>query len=169
MAGQYDQRPEMALESGKSYSATVEMENGGSFVIDLFADDAPETVNSFVFLAGEGYYEGIMFHRVIPGFVAQGGDPTGTGTGGPGYTVPDEVNDHKHEAGAVAMAKTAAPDSAGSQFYVALDTLPHLDGGYTVFGKVREGLDVVLAIPAREPSPGADPGEAIKTVSIAIE
>ncbi len=110
-----------------------------------------------------------MFHRVIPGFVAQGGDPTGTGTGGPGYNVPDEVNDHKHEAGSVAMAKSAAPVSAGSQFYVALDSLPHLDGGYTVFGKVREGLDVVLAIPAREPSPGADPGEAIKTVSITIE
>ena len=126
-------------------------------------------MNSFVFLAGEGYYDGLTFHRVIPGFVAQGGDPSGSGSGGPGYNVPDEVNDHKHVEGALSMAKTAAPDSAGSQFYITLANVPHLDGGYTVFGKVREGMDVVLAIEAREPSPSAAPGAAIKAISITVE
>lgn len=169
MAKQYDKRPEMSLEPGRSYSATIEMEEGGAIVVDLFPDAAPETVNSFVFLAREGYYDGVTFHRVISGFMAQGGDPTGTGTGGPGYNVPDEPNEHKHEAGTLAMAKTAAPDSAGSQFYITLAPQPHLDGGYTVFGQVREGLDVVHAIPPRDPAPGAEPGAAIKTVTISVE
>ena len=166
MAKSYDARPELALDESKSYSATIEMEAGGEIVVDLFADAAPETVNSFIFLAREGYYDGVTFHRIIPGFVAQGGDPTGTGTGGPGYNVPDEVNDNKHVQGALSMAKTAAPDSAGSQFYITLDAVPHLDGGYTVFGQVREGMDVVLAFPARDPSPSAEPGPAIKAISI---
>ena len=166
MAKSYDARPELALDESKSYSATIEMEAGGEIVVDLFADAAPETVNSFIFLAREGYYDGVTFHRIIPGFVAQGGDPTGTGTGGPGYNVPDEVNDNKHVQGALSMAKTAAPDSAGSQFYITLDAVPHLDGGYTVFGQVREGMDVVLAFPPRDPSPSAGPGPAIKTISV---
>ena len=156
----------MSLRPGVAYNATIEMAAGGAIVLDLFAEDAPETVNSFVFLAREGYYDGVAFHRVIPGFVAQGGDPTGTGTGGPGYTLPDEVNPHRHEEGVIAMAKTAAPNSAGSQFYLTLARVPHLDGGYTVFGKVREGMDVVRAIAPREPSPGAPPGDAIKRITI---
>ena len=169
MTKQYDSRPSMALEAGKKYSAHIEMEAGGTVVADLYPEAAPETVNSFCFLAGEGYYDGLTFHRVIPGFVAQGGDPTGSGSGGPGYNVPDEVNNHKHEEGALAMAKTAAPDSAGSQFYITLATVPHLDGGYTVFGKVREGMEVVHAIEAREPTPDAAPGAAIKTITITAE
>ena len=101
--------------------------------------------------------------------MAQGGDPTGTGTGGPGYNVPDEVNGNKHTEGTLAMAKTAAPDSAGSQFYVCLADVPHLDGAYSVFGRVREGLDVVHTI--RERDPGSDPeaGDAIKTIRISVE
>ena len=169
MAKQYDSRPPMALEPGKKYSARIEMEAGGTIVADLFPEAAPETVNSFVFLAGEGYYDGLTFHRVIPGFVAQAGDPTGSGSGGPGYNVPDEVNEHKHEEGVLSMAKTAAPNSAGSQFYITLANVPHLDGGYTVFGKVREGMEVVHAIEPREPTPDAAPGSAIKTIGIAVE
>ena len=169
MAQQYPNRPEMALEPGKRYTAMIDMERGGSIVIDLLPDAAPETVNSFVFLAGEGYYDGVTFHRVIPGFVAQGGDPTGSGSGGPGYTLPDEVNEHKHEEGVISMAKTAAPNSAGSQFYLTLAAVPSLDGDYTVFGKVREGMDVVREITPRDPVPGAPPGAAIKTISIAVE
>ena len=166
MAKQYDARPAMALDDGNTYRATIALEKGGDIVLDLHPDIAPETVNSFVFLAREGYYDGVTFHRVIPGFVAQGGDPTGTGSGGPGYTLPDEVNDHLHEAGVISMAKTAEPNSAGSQFYLTLAKAPHLDGTYTVFGTVREGMDVVLGITPREPTPGADPGDAIRTISI---
>ena len=168
MAKQYDHRPPLALEPGKRYSATVEMEKGGTITVDLFAEAAPETVNAFVFLAREGYYDGVTFHRVIPGFMAQGGDPSGSGSGGPGYTLPDEINEHKHEDGMIAMAKTAAPDSAGSQFYFTLAPQPHLDGVHTVFGKVREGLEVVRAITPREPGPSAPPGDAIKTVTISV-
>ncbi len=168
MAKQYDKRPEMALESGKSYSATIELEKGGSIVVDLFPEVAPETVNSFVFLANDGYYEGVTFHRVIPGFVAQGGDPTGTGSGGPGYTVPDEVNDNLHVAGTLSMAKTAAPDSAGSQFYICLDEVPHLDGDYTAFGLVSEGMDTVQSIRERDPQTDKAPGDAIKSITITV-
>ena len=166
MAKQYDSRPAMALDDDKAYRATIALEKGGGIVLDLHPEAAPETVNSFVFLAREGYYDGVTFHRVIPGFVAQGGDPTGTGSGGPGYTLPDEVSERTHEAGVISMAKTAEPNSAGSQFYLTLAKAPHLDGTYTVFGTVREGMDVVLGITPREPTPGAEPGDAIRTISI---
>ena len=166
MAKQYKQRPAMALQPETAYSATITLAKGGEIVLDLYPDAAPETVNSFVFLAREGYYDGVTFHRVIPGFVAQGGDPTGSGSGGPGYTLPDEVNEHQHAEGVISMAKTAAPDSAGSQFYLTLAKVPHLDGTYTVFGKVREGMDVVQGIAPREPAPGAPPGDAIATITI---
>lgn len=166
MAKRYDARPAMALESGKTYTAEIELEKGGVMVADLFAEAAPETVNSFVFLANEGFYDGLTFHRVIPGFVAQGGDPEGTGTGGPGYTVPAEFNEHKHVEGTLAMARSQDPDSAGSQFYICLDAVPHLDGQYTVFGQVREGLEVVQSIRARAPESDREPGDAIKTIRI---
>jgi cyclophilin family peptidyl-prolyl cis-trans isomerase len=169
MAKKYDKRPEMALEDGKTYSAVIELEKGGEIVVDLFSKDAPETVNSFVFLAGDGYYDGLTFHRVIPGFVAQGGDPSGTGSGGPGYNIPDEVNDNKHTEGTLSMAKTAAPDSAGSQFYLCLADVPHLDGGYTVFGRVSEGMDVIHTIRERDPQSDSQPGDAIKTVRVSAE
>ncbi len=166
MAQQYPQRPPLTLRADKRYRATLQMEKGGEIVLDLFAEAAPETVNSFIFLAREGFYDGVTFHRVIPGFMAQGGDPTGTGTGGPGYTLPDEVNAHRHERGVIAMARTSAPHSAGSQFYLTLAPTPHLDGGYTVFGRVQEGLDVLDAIRPRDPRPGAPAGDAIRTITI---
>ena len=115
----------------------------GDILIELYPDSAPNTVANFKALAGEGFYDGLTFHRVIPGFVAQGGDPKGNGTGGPGYTIKAEFNDRKHERGTLAMARSADPDSAGSQFYICLEPQPHLDGQYTVFGKVVEGMDVV--------------------------
>ncbi len=121
----------------------IHMQDGGDIVIELFPDAAPNTVASFKKLAGDGFYNGLTFHRVIPGFVAQGGDPKGDGTGGPGYHVKAEFNSHKHERGSVAMARSADPDSAGSQFYICYAPQPHLDGSYTVFGKVIEGMDIV--------------------------
>jgi peptidyl-prolyl cis-trans isomerase B (cyclophilin B) len=108
----------------------------------LFAQDAPKTVNNFVFLSREGFYDGITFHRVIPGFMAQGGDPTGTGNGGPGYTFEDEINRHKHEAGVISMANRGA-NTNGSQFFITYSPQPHLNSLHTVFGKVIKGMDVV--------------------------
>jgi len=118
----------------------------GKIVVEFYEKDAPGTVANFIKLAKQGYYNGLSFHRVVPGFVAQGGDPKGDGSGGPGYTIKDEVNTRKHLTGAVAMAKTAAPNSAGSQFYITLAPQPALDSGYTVFGQVTEGMDVVMKI-----------------------
>lgn len=117
--------------------------------LELYPDIAPNTVNSFISLVKKGFYNGITFHRIVPGFVIQGGDPTGTGTGGPGYHIKGEFssngfqNDLKHTKGVLSMARTMVPDSAGSQFFIMLDTHPHLDGQYAAFGKVIEGLDVV--------------------------
>lgn len=132
-------------EPTKSSRATIEMATG-KIVVELYEKDAPGTVANFVKLAKQGFYNGLSFHRVVPGFVAQGGDPKGDGTGGPGYTIKDEVNTRKHLTGTVAMAKTAAPNSAGSQFYITLAPQPALDSGYTVFGQVVEGMDVVMKI-----------------------
>ncbi len=120
----------------------------GVVELELYEDDAPNTVANFVSLAEQGYYNGLKFHRIIPGFVIQGGDPKGNGSGGPGYNVKDEVNGRKHVEGSVAMAKTARPNSAGSQFYICLATTPHLDKDYTVFGKVTGGMDAVNKIVA---------------------
>ncbi len=117
--------------------------NLGSFTFELFSQDAPNTTANFKALAARGFYDGLTFHRVIPGFVAQGGDPKGNGTGGPGYHVKAEFNSHKHVTGAVAMARSSDPDSAGSQFYICYGAHPNLDGHYTVFGQVVEGQDVV--------------------------
>jgi len=115
----------------------------GSFIFELFPKAAPNTVANFKALAGKGFYDGLKFHRVIAGFVAQGGDPKGNGTGGPGYHIKAEFNAHKHVTGAVAMARSSDPDSAGSQFYIVYGTHPHLDGHYTVFGQITDGQDVV--------------------------
>jgi len=115
----------------------------GDILIELYADTAPNTVANFKALAGKGFYDGLSFHRVIAGFMAQGGDPEGTGTGGPGYKVKAEFNERKHVRGTVAMARSASPDSAGSQFYICFGPQPHLDGQYTIFGQVIEGIDIV--------------------------
>lgn len=123
----------------------------GAFTVVLFPKEAPKTVANFETLVKKGFYNGVKFHRVIPGFVAQGGDPKGTGEGGPGYTIPDELNNTlKHVRGSLAMAKTMAPNSAGSQFYVAFAPIPHLDGKYTVFGQVISGMEVVDKLQSTE-------------------
>jgi peptidyl-prolyl cis-trans isomerase B (cyclophilin B) len=133
--------------------------NAGAITVSFFDDDAPKTVENFRKLAGDGFYDGLIFHRVIKDFMIQGGDPEGTGTGGPGYTFEDEINDHKVVRGALAMAN-AGPDTNGSQFFiVTTDAAPWLDGKHTVFGEVTSGMDAVDAIEGTETGPGDRPGE----------
>ena len=128
---------------------TLEMENGGAIKAELYPDVAPITVKNFVDLAKKGFYDGLIFHRVIPGFMIQGGDPTGTGMGGPGHTIKGEFsangvkNDLKHTRGVLSMARSMMPNSAGSQFFIMHQNAPHLDGQYAAFGKVIEGMDAV--------------------------
>jgi peptidyl-prolyl cis-trans isomerase B (cyclophilin B) len=143
---QYDKAPEMKIDPSGTYRATIETDRG-TIEIDLFAEHAPTTVNNFVFLAREGFYDGVTFHRVIPNFMIQGGDPTGTGRGGPGYTFKDEFsgNPYRHETGSLSMAN-AGPNTNGSQFFITHAPQPHLDGRHTVFGKVTSGQEVVDAI-----------------------
>ena len=129
----------------KSPRAVIEMD-AGKIAIEFYEQDAPETVAKFIKLTKKGFYNGLSFHRVVPGFVVQGGDPKGDGTGGPGYTIKDEFNSRKHLTGTVAMARTPAPNSAGSQFYICLGPQPFLDGKYTVFGQVIDGMDIVMKI-----------------------
>jgi cyclophilin family peptidyl-prolyl cis-trans isomerase len=164
---QYPSAPAMQIDPQKEYSATVIMENGEQFIIKLYADKAPVTVNSFVFLARDGYFDGVTFHRVLEGFMAQGGDPTGTGRGGPGYQFDNEDSDLEFDrAGIVAMAN-AGRDSNGSQFFITYGPTPHLNGGYTIFGQVIKGMPVVNNIKRRDPSRNPDfPGDAIKSVTI---
>jgi len=142
--------------------------NQGTIEVQLFDDDAPKTVENFKKLAQDGFYDGVIFHRVIPDFMIQGGDPTGTGSGGPGYQFEDEFNDHKVERGALAMAN-AGPNTNGSQFFiVTADACPWLDGKHTVFGKVTSGMDVVDTISNVETGPGDKPREEIRIESIAL-
>ena len=138
--------PEMKIDPAKKYRAVIET-NKGTIEIDLYPEHAPKTVNNFVFLAKEGFYDGVSFHRVIKNFVIQGGDPTGTGSGGPGYRFEDEVKDNplKHETGVISMANSG-PNTNGSQFFITHSPQPHLNGRHTVFGKVVSGQDVVNAI-----------------------
>ena len=137
--------PPDAPKGGKKVkqTAVITMEKGGEINIEFFPEDAPKTVENFVTLAKKGFYDGVTFHRVEPNFVVQGGDPKGNGTGGPGYTIKDEFNKQKHVRGVVAMARTQAPNSAGSQFYITLAPAHFLDGQYTVFGRVTSGMEVV--------------------------
>ena len=140
----------------------------GPIEIELFEEDAPKTVANFTKLAGEGFYDGVIFHRIIPDFMIQGGDPTGTGTGGPGYQFEDEFNDHKVERGALAMAN-AGPNTNGSQFFiVTADACPWLDGKHTVFGRVTSGMDVVDAISKAPRGPGDRPKTPIKMNKITV-
>jgi peptidyl-prolyl cis-trans isomerase B (cyclophilin B) len=143
---QWNKPPEMAIDAKKSYRATIETDRG-TIEVALSAVHAPKTVNNFAFLAGEGFYDGVSFHRVIPNFMVQGGDPTGTGRGGPGYRFGDETrgNPLKHETGVISMAN-AGPNTNGSQFFITHAPQPHLNGRHTVFGKVIKGQDVVDAI-----------------------
>jgi peptidyl-prolyl cis-trans isomerase B (cyclophilin B) len=144
-SGMYAAAPAFSLDKTKTYAATLTTAKG-TIEVALDVQAAPTTVNNFVFLARDRFYDGLVFHRVEAGFVIQGGDPSGDGTGGPGYTIPDEANRLSHVEGALAMAKSAEPNSAGSQFYVTLAEQPSLDGRYTVFGKVTSGMGVVKSI-----------------------
>jgi peptidyl-prolyl cis-trans isomerase B (cyclophilin B) len=143
---QYKSPPEMQVETDRTYHVTIKTEKG-TIELDLFPEHAPKTVNNFVFLARDGFYDGVSFHRVISDFMVQGGDPTGTGRGGPGYRFEDEFkgNPLRHERGVISMAN-AGPGTNGSQFFITHGPQPHLDGRHTVFGKVTKGLDVVDAI-----------------------
>lgn len=166
---QYTACPPMTVDTEASYRATVETEKG-SFVIELYPDVAPLAVNSFIYLAENGWFDGITFHRVLPGFVAQTGDPTGTGYGGPGYRFSNETSPELvfDRAGLVAMAN-AGPESNGSQFFITYDAAPDLNGNYTIFGEVVEGMDVVSSLTPRDPQTGSElpPGDRI--ISITIE
>ena len=138
-------------------SAVITLENGNQIRIEFFPEDAPKTVENFVTLAKKGFYNGLTFHRVVPDFVVQGGCPKGDGTGDPGYKIKAEFNKQKHVRGTVAMARSQQPDSAGSQFYITYGPTPHLDGNYTVFGKVVSGMEHVDRIKQ---------GDRMKTVAI---
>jgi cyclophilin family peptidyl-prolyl cis-trans isomerase len=164
---QYSSAPPMLIDKSKQYLATVQMAKGGEFVIQLYPDKAPITVNSFVFLARQGYFDGVTFHRVLEGFMAQGGDPTGTGGGGPGYEFKNEDSDLTFDkAGVVAMAN-AGRDTNGSQFFITFGPQPTLNGDYTIFGQVISGMDVVNSIRLRNPDANPDyAGDAIKTITI---
>ena len=165
---QYDKPGDMKIDPAKTYTATIDTD-AGTMVAELYPKLAPKTVNSFVFLAREGFYDNVIFHRVIPGFMIQGGDPTGTGTGGPGYSVPAEFNATKHERGILSMARTSDPNSAGSQFFVMHDTAPHLDNQYTVFGKVTQGQETIDKIVNAPKGAGDRPTNPVKIKTIKIE
>lgn len=140
----YAAPPKMSILPAKQYSAVIETARG-DLEIELFAKDVPVTVNNFVFLARDGFFTGTTFHRVIPGFMAQGGDPTGTGYGGPGYAFKDEFTAHHHTAGALSMANSG-PNTNGSQFFITYAPQPHLDGMHTVFGQLTRGMEVLKQI-----------------------
>jgi len=146
MSQEWNNPPDMQIDTTKAYSCSIETDKG-TIEVDLFADAAPKTVNNFVFLAREGFYDGITFHRVLPNFMVQGGDPTGSGMGGPGYRFEDEFdgNPNSHEIGSLSMANSG-PGTNGSQFFICHGPQSHLDGKHTVFGKVASGQDVVDAI-----------------------
>jgi len=158
--------PSGTLDLTHAYEARFKTERG-DIVCELFAADAPLTVENFINLARVGYYDGTTFHRVIPGFMAQGGDPTGTGSGGPGYAFRDEVSARRrHDAPGVLSMANAGPNTNGSQFFITFAPTPHLDGRHSVFGKVTEGMDVLLAIRERDPMRDRNPGDRIDTIEI---
>jgi cyclophilin family peptidyl-prolyl cis-trans isomerase len=167
MAKQWSTPPAMQIDPSKNYRARMETDNG-TMVIELFADKTPVTVNNFVFLAREGYYENVIFHRVIGNFMVQGGDPTGTGRGGPGYKFQDEFHPSlKHSKRGILSMANAGSGTNGSQFFITHGPTPHLDNRHTVFGQVVEGEDVLMSIPERDPSKVNAP--AVKIIRVTIE
>ncbi len=164
---QYDAPPEMVIDPEKEYTAIIKTEKG-DIKVELFADKAPKTVNNFVFLAREGFYDGITFHRVLPNFMAQTGDPTGTGSGGPGYRFEDEFHpDLRHDEPGILSMANAGPNTNGSQFFITYAATPHLDDKHAVFGKVTEGMDVLESLTPRDPSENPDfAGDVIETIVI---
>jgi peptidyl-prolyl cis-trans isomerase B (cyclophilin B) len=154
----YSAPPAMTIDTSKQYTATIETEKG-NLVLELFAGDVPVTVNNFVFLARDGFYDGLTFHRVVADFVAQGGCPKGDGTGGPGYQFDDEITAHTHVAGALSMANSGA-NTNGSQFFITYTPQHHLDGHHSVFGQLMEGMDVLESL---------EPGDVIIRITIEEE
>ncbi|MFC4303214.1 peptidylprolyl isomerase [Cohnella boryungensis] len=160
--------------SGDNPIVTIEMENGGKITIELYPKVAPNSVNNFISLVKKGFYDGTIFHRVIPGFMVQGGDPDGTGMGGPGYSIAGEFtqngfeNNLKHTTGVLSMARAQNPNSAGSQFFIMVADSPHLDGAYAAFGKVTEGMDVVNEIVSqkRDRSDRPETPQVMKKVTV---
>lgn len=169
MPKQYTAPPEMRLDPKKQYTATIHTDKG-DIQVNLFAQEAPETVNNFVFLAREGYYDNTTFHRVINGFMAQGGDPTGTGRGGPGYKFNDEPGALalKHDGPGVLSMANAGPNTNGSQFFITHGPTPHLNGKHGVFGKVADAdsLRVLMQIRERDPMRDPQPGDRINSITI---
>lgn len=163
---QWSTPPQMAIDPAKKYSATFHTEKG-DIVIELFADKVPSTVNNFVFLARQGFYDDTIFHRVIANFMAQGGDPTGTGRGGPGYRFKDEFHPSlRHDKPGILSMANAGPNTNGSQFFITHVPTPWLDNKHAVFGQVTSGMDVVLAIPERDPQRPQSPGVKLSSVEI---
>jgi cyclophilin family peptidyl-prolyl cis-trans isomerase len=162
----YSSPPAMGIDPQKTYTATIQTSDG-DIILQLFADKTPNTVNNFVFLAREGFYDGVIFHRVIENFMVQGGDPTGTGRGGPGYSFADEFHPElRHDGPGILSMANAGPNTNGSQFFITHVATPHLDGKHSVFGRVTGGLDVLMAIPVRDPAQAQAPAVAIKTILI---
>ncbi len=162
----YTSPPAMSIDPQKTYTATIQTDDG-DIVLQLFADKTPNTVNNFVFLAREGFYDSVIFHRIIDNFMVQGGDPTGTGRGGPGYSFADEFHPElRHDGPGVLSMANAGPNTNGSQFFITHVATPHLDGKHSVFGRVTGGLDVLMAIPARDPAQDQALAVAFKTILI---
>jgi peptidyl-prolyl cis-trans isomerase B (cyclophilin B) len=154
---------------------TIEMENGSIIKVELYPEVAPNTVRNFISLVKKGFYDGVIFHRVIPGFMIQGGDPDGSGMGGPGYSIKGEFsgngfpNNLKHDKGVISMARSSAPNSAGSQFFIMVEKAPHLDGQYAAFGKVVEGIDVADKIVSTKTDFRDKPVEEQKMKKVTVE
>ena len=172
-----DEKNETKVESTRELPiATIKVKDFGTIKAELYPDKAPNTVNNFISLANSGFYDGLIFHRVIKGFMNQGGDPDGIGTGGPGYSIKGEFsnngytnNDLKHTAGVLSMARASNPDSAGSQFFIMAEEASHLDGDYAAFGKVTEGMDVVEAINSVETNSNDKPLKDVVIESITVD
>jgi cyclophilin family peptidyl-prolyl cis-trans isomerase/thiol-disulfide isomerase/thioredoxin len=164
---QFTDCPPFTINPGKQYLAVLHTEKG-DITLDLFADKAPLAVNNFVFLARQGWYDGVTFHRVIPGFMAQAGDPTGTGYGGPGYAFDNEISDLRFDSPGILGMANAGPGSNGSQFFITYAAAPHLDGGFTIFGRLVSGFDVLQKLTPRDPSQPVElpPGDQITHVTI---
>lgn len=166
---QWKTPPAMVIDRKKAYSATFKTDKG-DIVIGLYADKVPNTVNNFVFLARQGYYDNTIFHRVIPNFMVQGGDPTGTGRGGPGYDFKDEFDPKlRHDKPGVLSMANSGPNTNGSQFFITHLPTPWLDGKHSVFGQVVKGLDVLMSIPPRDPMLLGAPAVKLQTVEITEE
>ena len=162
----YDAAPPVSIDPARTYTAVIKLQSGGEVRLQLIPKEAPQSVNNFVFLAKNRFYDGLTFHRVLPGFVAQGGDPKGDGFGGPGYTIPADSNAVKFDAGVISMAKSPAGVS-GSQFFITLAPTPSLQDQFAVFGRVTQGMDVVQKITLRDPErPNQPPADVIASIQI---